>query len=80
MKIPFLAVALIASIAVAPPTLAAAKKKQKVASRAAVATSMPRPAADPHAVYVSGEYVGRDPDPNIRAYLTRNPHDWDGPD
>jgi hypothetical protein len=31
-------------------------------------------------VYVSGELVGRDPDPSIRAFMMRNPHIWDGPE
>ena len=82
MRIPVVVATLIASLAMAPGALAQSqtKKVKKTVSRPPMAASMSRPAADPYAVYVSGEYIGRDPDPNIRAYLTRNPHDWDGPD
>ena len=82
MKLPILA-ALIASAALALPAEAASSKKHKAtAHRASSATVQARPgsAADPYAVYVGGEYIGRDPDPNIRAFMMRNPHIWDGPD
>jgi hypothetical protein len=79
MKLPVLVAALIASIAFAAPAAAAAKKQKKIATRATAHAIAGRPASDPSSVYVSGEYIGRDPDPNIRAYMMKNPHDWDGP-
>jgi hypothetical protein len=78
MKLPILVAALIASVALASPAAAAAKKKKTVV-RAGVSAVQTRPASDSQSVYVGGEYIGRDPDPNIRAYMMKNPHDWDGP-
>jgi hypothetical protein len=82
MKLVVLATALIASVALAVPAEAAAKKSKKPAVRASTAaqTVAARPAPNGNAVYVGGEYVGRDPDPNIRAFMLRNPHIWDGPE
>jgi hypothetical protein len=79
MKLPILVAALIASVAIVAPAAAAAKKSKKAVSRPSISKVQGRGAADPSAVYVSGEYIGRDPDPNIRAYMMKNPHDWDGP-
>jgi hypothetical protein len=82
MKLAVLVTALIASIALAAPAEAAAKKSKKDVARTAPAGKVvaSRPGADPYAVYVGGEYIGRDPDPNIRAMMMRNPHIWDGPE
>jgi hypothetical protein len=80
MKLAILVAALIASVALAAPSDAASKKSKKIVRRPAAAAVQQRPGADPHDVYVSGELVGRDPDPGIRAYMMRNPHPWDGPE
>lgn len=72
--------ALVASVALAAPADAATKKKKKVAHRAPVSTVYSKPNNSSYDVYVSGELVGRDPDPSIRAYMMRNPHIWDGPE
>jgi hypothetical protein len=82
MKLPVLVATLIVSVVCAAPAAAATKKHKKavaVPGSSATTTSHAKPASDPYAVYVSGEYIGRDPDPNIRAYMARNPHIWDGP-
>ena len=79
MKFYILVAALVASVAFAAPADAASKKKKKVVHRAPIGAVHYRsnPSYD---VYVSGELVGRDPDPSIRAYMMRNPHIWDGPE
>ena len=79
MKIAIVMTALIA-VAIAAPAEAASKKRKKAAHRAAISTVQARPGANSNDVYVSGELVGRDPDPSIRAYMMRNPHIWDGPE
>ena len=82
MKLCVVATALIACVALAQPA-EAAKKHKKAVHRTAAAHSRVTPAAiggDPYTVRVGGEYIGRDPDPNIRARMLRNPHDWDGPE
>ena len=81
MKVPILMAALIASLALAVPADAAAKKKKKTAHRAPIgAVHSKSNASSSYDVYVSGELVGRDPDPSIRAFMRRNPHIWDGPE
>ena len=80
MKLPVLVIALMSSVALAQPAAAATKKKQAAVRPSVSTQARPALASDPTSVYVGGEYIGRDPDPNIRAYLTRNPHGWDGPD
>jgi hypothetical protein len=86
MKLIVAVTALIAAVALASPAEAASKKHKKGAHRAhaGVHTGMvrtrPASARDPYSVYVSGEYIGSDPDPNIRASMRRNPHNWDGPE
>jgi len=80
MKIHILVAALVASVALAAPADAATKKKKKVAHRAPVSTVYSKPNYSSYDVYVSGELVGRDPDPSIRAFMMRNPHIWDGPE
>jgi hypothetical protein len=79
MKIPTLAVAMIASVALAAPAEAAAKKRKKEMHRAPVTESYSYTRPHPHDVYFAGEYVGRDPDPNIRLFMIRNPRIYDGP-
>jgi len=79
MKIHILVAALVASVALAAPADAASKKKKKVAHRAPVSAIYAKPNSS-YDVYVSGELVGRDPDPSIRAFMMRNPHIWDGPE
>ena len=82
MKFHLTVAALIASVALAVPAQAAAKKHKKAVHRAGISRvhASPRVASDPYSVYVSGEYIGRDPDLNIRASMMRNPHIWDGPE
>jgi hypothetical protein len=80
MKIHTLTLALIASVALAAPSEAAAKKRKKEVQRAPVSTVQPYSDRRPNDVYVSGEYVGRDPDPNIRLFMRRNPNIYDGPE
>jgi hypothetical protein len=77
MKIHILLIALVASVALATPADAASKKKKKVVHRAPIGAVYSK--ASSNDVYVSGELVGRDPDPSIRAFMMRNPHVWDGP-
>jgi hypothetical protein len=72
-------VALIASVALAIPTAAANAKKHKKTSHRS-ATSTVQATSNSHDVYVGGQYIGRDPDPAIRAYMMRSPAPWDGPD
>jgi len=80
MKIHILVTALIASLALASPADAASKKKKKTVHRApAGAVYSNREANSSYDVYVSGEWIGRDPDPSIRAFMIRNPHIWDAP-
>jgi len=81
MKLPVLVATLIVSVVLAAPAAAATKKHKKAVAHpgSSATASQAKPASDPYAVYVSGEYIGRDPDPNIRAYMARNPHIWDGP-
>lgn len=78
MKYHLLGLALIVSFAVATPVDAASKKRKKVTHRAPIGAVQSK--ASSYDVYVSGELVGRDPDPAIRAYMMRNPHIWDGPE
>jgi len=80
MKPALIVAALIASVALAAPSEAASKKSKKTVRRAPIGAVQAKPAVDPYEVYVSGELVGRDPDPGIRSYMMRNPHPWDGPD
>lgn len=79
MKIHILVAALVASVAIVAPADAASQKKKKVAHRAPTSASYSK-ANSSYDVYVSGELVGRDPDPSIRSYMMRNPHPWDGPE
>ena len=85
MKLSIVVAALIAPVALAGPGEAAIKKGKKAAQRtnpaaaAAAATARIGSPSDPYAVWFGGEYVGRDPDPGIRAFMMRNPRIWDGP-
>jgi hypothetical protein len=76
MKIHALVIALIASVAVALPAEAAAKKRKKEMQRAPAPVSAIHPHR--HDVYFAGEYIGRDPDPNIRLFMLRNPWIYEG--
>ena len=81
MKIQVLVAALVVSLAFATPSDAASQKKKKTVHQAPVGTSHSKAnSRSSYDVYVSGEHVGRDPDPSIRSYMMRNPHPWDGPD
>jgi hypothetical protein len=78
MKLHILA-ALIASTVLALPAEAASGKKHKRTLHHATSGAI-QPQGDPNDVYVGNVLTGRDPDPNIRAYLRRSPAPWDGPD
>jgi len=81
MNIHILVATLVASVALVAPADAASQKKKKVAHRAPIGAAYSNAnASSSYDVYVSGERVGRDPDPSIRAYMMRNPHGWDGPE
>ena len=81
MKIHILVAALVVSVAFAAPADAASQKKKKAVHRAPIgATHAKANSRSSYDVYVSGELVGRDPDPSIRSYMMRNPHIWDGPE
>jgi hypothetical protein len=73
MKIHYLAVALIMSVALAAPAEAAKKRKKEV-QRAPVSNVYPFAGPHPHDVWFGGYHVGRDPDPNVRSYMLRDPH------
>jgi hypothetical protein len=75
-----LALALIASVALTAPAEAAAKKRKKELQRPPAGAVHFYSNARPHDVYISGEYIGRDPDPNIRQFMMRNPRIYDGPE
>ena len=79
MKIHILVAALVASMALTAPADAAPKTKKKVVHRAPTSAVYARGNQSSYDVYVSGELIGRDPDPSIRAFMMRNPHIWDGP-
>ena len=79
MKIHILVAALVASMALTVPADAAPKTKKKVVYRAPTSAVYTRGNQPSYDVYVSGELIGRDPDPSIRAFMMRNPHIWDGP-
>jgi hypothetical protein len=86
MKIHILVTAVIVSVALASPAEAASKKKKKGVHRAPIGAVYSnrnaysnRDAYSSYDVYVSGELIGRDPDPSIRAFMIRNPHIWDAP-
>jgi hypothetical protein len=78
MRFHVLAVALVASVALASPADAAGKKRKKVAHPANLTAVQPKTHSQD--VYTGGELVGRDPDPFIRLMMLRYPHAWDGPD
>ena len=78
MKFHIFVAALVASFTFAAPADAATKKGKKAVHRASHGVVHAKPHRSSQDVYVSGELVGRDPDPNIRAYMMRNPHVWDG--
>ena len=77
MKLAVVVAALI-SVAIAAPAEATSKKRKKTAHRAPIAAVQPAPGS--YDVYVSGELVGRDPDPAISSYMMRDPKPWEGND
>jgi hypothetical protein len=78
MKIQTLAVALVASAALVAPADAAPKKQKKQVYRAPAYETYSAARPHPHDVWFSNDYVGRDPDPNIRSFMMRNPRIYDG--
>ena len=80
MKFPIFVVALVASVALAAPADAASKKHKKAAHRTGASAVQSRPASNSYDVYVGNDLVGRDPDPNIRSYMMRDPRPWEGMD
>jgi len=74
MKFPVLATALIAAVALAVPAEAA--KKRKSAQQKPAITQ-----PNGNTVYdFDGRVAGRDPDPNIRAMIRKDPRPWEGID
>ena len=80
MKLHSLALALVVSVALSAPAEAASKKRKKELQRTSVGAAHTYSNVPSRDVYVSGEYVGRDPDPNIRLFMMRNPQIYDGPE
>ena len=76
MKISTVAIALVAAVALAAPAEAAKKRKQvRHAQKQAIVQN------DPYAVIdYDGRVAGRDPDPNIRAAIRKDPRPWEGID
>jgi predicted lipoprotein with Yx(FWY)xxD motif len=76
MKIPVLATALITAVALAAPAEAASKKRKQMQQQ--------KPAIvqpNGYTVYdFDGRVAGRDPDPNIRAAIRKDPRPWEGID
>ena len=68
-----LVIAFVMATLVASPAFA--KKRQAISPEAAAAQAYaPSDAsADPYTVVVNGQIVGRDPDPNVRLMLRRDP-------
>lgn len=62
-------IAALTALAAAPSFAAAPKHPAHRATDAYAAA----PAQDPYAVIVNGQYAGRDPDPNVRMSLERDP-------
>jgi hypothetical protein len=78
----FMAIVAAAMLAASPVDAASGKKHKKSVQRAdaGIVQRQSQPRSNSHDVYVGGEYIGTDPDPNIRAFMMRNPHIWDGPE
>ena len=75
MKISTLAIALIAAVAFAAPADAKKRKQVRHDQKPAAAQN------DPYAVIdFDGRIAGRDPDPNIRAAIRKDPRPWEGID
>ena len=68
------------TVALAAPAEGASKKHKKPVKRVQPEwNSYVVPAnPHPHDVYISGELVGRDPDPFIRHVLRQRPRHWEG--
>ena len=75
MKFPVLATALIAAVALAVPAEAASKKRKPVQHKPAVTQPNGNTVYD-----FDGRVAGRDPDPNIRAMIRKDPRPWEGID
>ncbi len=76
MRISTLAVALAAVAILALPAEAAKKRKPVRADQKQAVVQK-----DPYTVYdFDGRVAGRDPDPNIRAAIRRDPRPWEGID
>ena len=74
MKIAVLATTLIAAVALAAPAEAAKKRKYAQQKPAVVQPNG-------YTVYdFDGRVAGRDPDPNIRAAIRKDPRPWQGID
>lgn len=74
MKIAVLAATLIATVALAAPAEAAKKRKHAQQKPAVVQPNG-------YTVYdYDGRVAGRDPDPNIRAAIRKDPRPWQGID
>jgi len=81
MKLPvFMAIVAAVMLATSPADAASSKKHKKSVHRTDTVHRQSQPRSNSHDVYVGGEYIGSDPDPNIRAFMMRNPHIWDGPE
>jgi hypothetical protein len=78
MKLRILAALMLPAMLAQPADAASAKKHKRTAHHATVGAVQPQ--GDANDVYVGSVLTGRDPDPNIRAYLRRSPAPWDGPD
>ena len=72
-----LVTALILTTLVATPAFAAKKRQtispQAAAAQASVPYDQTYPTADGYTVIVNGRIIGRDPDPNVRLMLIRDP-------
>jgi hypothetical protein len=78
MKLHIFAALVASTVLALPADAASAKKPKRAVHHAASGAVQPQP--DANDVYVGNVLTGRDPDPNIRAYLRRSPAPWDGPD
>lgn len=73
MKFPVIAASLVAAVAFASPADAAKKRKQAPHQQPAAMQSDANTVRDS-----SGQVAGRDPDPNIRAMIRKDPRPWEG--
>lgn len=73
MKFPVLAASLLAAAVVSAPAEAAKKRKQVPHQQPAAMQNDSSTVRD-----YSGQVAGRDPDPNIRAMIRKDPRPWEG--